>query len=225
MERRAGGPTRGRATRLAAVALAVAWLAAGARPVEAQRHRAESDRWAVDLRVGAASPKGDLGDVNDDGLLAGLAVSHWVHPQLALRVEGTFENLERGGRPDLLGGARGPQTDLWHYTVGVEALFTHPMRTDWRLGVDLGLGGTYLDVDPGLVPPGVEVSPEVRDGFDGHELTARGAVVAGYRVVHGLTLYGQAGTFALFGDADDPSGSFLGKEVVFTHEAGLRIGF
>lgn len=213
--------------RVALTAVALTALLLGVPSVddaEAQRLRTSANQWSVELFAGAASPKGDLGDVNDDGQLAGVAVSHWLHPQFALRIEGTFENLERGGRPNRLGGARGPKTDLWHYIVGFEALFTHPARTDWRMGIELGVGGTYLDVGTALVPPGVEVGPEVRDGFSGHELTGRGALIAGYEMADGLVLFARGGSFVMFGDAGDPEGSFLGKEAVFTHELGLRIG-
>ena len=210
---------------LAGLAALVA-LATAPGPAEAQRSWSAPVSWEAELFGGAASPKGDLGDVNDDGLLGGLALSYRIHPQLAIRLEGVFENLERGGRPALLGGVRGPKTDLWHYTIGVEALFTRPVRTDWRLGLQLGAGGTYVDAGPALVPEGVEdePDPEIADGFTGHELTARGALIGGYRVADDFTLFARGGLFVLFGDAQDPEGSFLGKEAIFTHEAGVRIG-
>lgn len=193
-------------------------------PARAQPHRLGVDGWSVEAFAGAASPKGDLGDVNDDGVLAGVAFSRWLQPQLAVRLEGVFENLERGGRPAFLGGTRGPKTDLWHYIVGVEALFTHPGRTDWRVGMNLGIGGTYLDVGSAPTVDGVAANPEVT-GFSGHEFTGRAGLLAGYEVASAVTFFVRGGGFLMFGDAHDPTGSFLGKEAVLTHEIGVRVSF
>lgn len=208
-----------------AAALALLALAASAGQAGAQESAPEPDRWRAELFAGAGAPRGDLGDVADDGLLAGVALGRRLSPRVALRLEGTFQSLERGGRPSLLGGARGPSVHLWHYVAGVEALLTRPAGTEWRLGGFAGLGGTYLDVAPALVPEGVEVSPELARGFTGHEFTLRGALLAGWSPAGGLVLFARGGAFLMLGDAGDPEGSFLGKEAVFTHEAGVRVLF
>ena len=81
------------------------------------RAAAQQRDWSLDVRIGFSSPTGDLGDLHDEGFFAGVGIGRRLSPRWAVRLEGGFESLERGGRPDRLGGTKGPLADLWHGTA------------------------------------------------------------------------------------------------------------
>lgn len=195
-------------------ALAVAALLVAVVPLAAAG-QSEVPRWVLEVRAGASSPKGDIGDVTDDGQLVAAAVGYRVFPRVTLRAEGTLQNLERGGDPAELGGTLGPDVELWHY-MGVASLeLTDPVRSRWEVVVHGGAGGTLVESSS---------SPRT-EAFDSNEPTVLAAVDGGYDFSQHVTLFFRADGYLMLGDTSDPGKPFLGKEVVLTHTGGLRLSF
>lgn len=190
-------------------------LLAAAPPALAQSSGRAQPAAVAEVRAGAASPKGDLGDINDDGVLIGLGLGYRLLPRVELRGQLDFENLERGGRPSSLGGTVGPQTHLWHYLAGVQVELTDPALSRWEIALNALGGGTWLDVSDG---------PAAVPDYTGHKPTLHLSGQAGYDLFESATLFVRAGGYGMLGDqAEEPV--YLGKEVVLTHSAGLRVRF
>lgn len=196
-------------------AAAVLLLAAFAEPTIAQSTGRAQPAGVAEVRAGASSPKGDLGDLNDDGVLVGLGLGYRLLPRVELRAQLDFQNLERGGRRSLLDGFPGPRTHLWHYLAGLQVELTDPVISKWEIALNALGGGTYLDIEDG--PPAV---PD----FTGHSPTVHLSAQTGYDLFDSATLYARAGGYLMLGDAQEPP-IYLGKEAVLTHSAGLRIRF
>lgn len=202
-------------SRLVLPAAAAALLLAPAPAALAQSSGRAQPASVAEVRAGAASPKGDLGDINDDGVLFGLALGYRILPRVELRGQLDFENLEPGGRPSILGGTVGPRTHLWHYLVGAQVELTDPALSKWEIALNALGGGTWLDVRDG--PPAV---PD----YTGHRPTLHLSGQAGYDLFESATLFVRAGGYGMLGDqAEEPV--YLGEEVVLIHSAGLRIRF
>ena len=184
-------------------------------PAAAQSTGRAQAAGVAEIRAGASSPKGDLGDLNDDGVLLGTALGYRILPRVELRAQLDFQNLERGGRPSTLGGTVGPQTHLWHYLAGVQVELTDPVISKWEIALNALGGGTYYDISEG--PPAV---PD----HSGHELTVHFSGQVGYDLFDSATLFARAGGYGMLGDAAEPP-TYLGKEFVLTHAGGLRIRF
>ena len=203
-------------TRLALVTMACVLCGVVlAPPAAAQSTGRAQPAGVAEIRAGASSPKGDLGDLNDDGVLIGLGLGYRLLPRVELRAQLDFQNLERGGRPRALGGAVGPQTHLWHYLAGVQVELTDPVISKWEIALNALGGGTYYDISDG--PPAVE-------DYTGHKPTVHLAAQVGYDLFDSATLFARAGGYGILGSAPEPPRQ-LGKEVVLTHTAGLRIRF
>jgi hypothetical protein len=129
-------------------------------------------------------------------------------------VEGILSNLERGGDPELLGGSAGPDVELWHYMATASLELTDPVRSRWEIVLHAGAGGTHVSGDA------VASLPEVSTD----EATVSAAVDGGYDVTEAVTFFFRADGYMLLGEAGDPEQPYVGKEVVLTHTAGLRIG-
>lgn len=200
---------------LVAAALAALCLLAVPSAAAAQSTDRAQPATVAEIRAGASSPKGDLGDINDDGVLIGLAVGYRVLPRVELRAQLDFENLERGGRPSRLGGSWGPQTHLWHYLAGVQVELTDPAISKWEIAVNALAGGTWVRVRDG--PPAV---PD----YSGQRGTIHLSGQVGYDLLDSVTLYARAGGYGMMGDAQNFP-NYLGKEFVLTHSGGLRIRF
>ena len=200
---------------LLSVAAAALLLLGAAPPAAAQSTGRAQPATVAEIRAGSSSPKGDLGDINDDGVLIGVGGGYRLLPRLELRAQLDFENLERGGRPSRLGGTVGPQTHLWHYLVGVQVELTDPVISKWEIAVNVLGGGTYVDV-----PDGPSSVPD----YTGHRPTVHLSGQVGYDFFDSATLYARAGGFGMTGDAAEFP-QYLGKEVVLTHSGGLRIRF
>lgn len=199
---------------LASLAAALLLLACTP-PAAAQSTGRAQPAGVAEIRAGAASPKGDLGDLNDDGVLIGLGLGYRLLPRVELRAQLDFENLERGGRPGRLGGSVGPQTHLWHYLAGLQAELTDPVISRWEIALSVLGGGTYLDIDDG--PPSV---PD----YHGHVPTVHLSGQVGYDLFDSATLFARAGGYGMLDDRTEPP-TYFGKEFVLTHAAGLRIRF
>lgn len=195
---------------------AAALLLLGVPPRAAAQYPPRAQPASVaEVRAGASSPKGDLGDLNDDGVLIGLALGHRLLPRLELRGQLDVEILERGGRPSRLGGSPGPETDLLHYLAGFQVELTDPALSKWEIAVNALGGGTWVEVEDG--PPAV---PD----FSGHEPTVHLSWQFGYDLLQNATLYARAGGYGMLGDRDEFP-TYLGKEFVLTQTGGLRIRF
>lgn len=203
------------AARLVLLPLACVLALVSVPPAAAQSAGRAQPAGVAEVRAGASSPKGDLGDLNDDGVLVGLALGYRLLPRVELRAELDFQNLERGGRPRALGGSVGPQTHLWHYLAGVQLELTDPVISKWEIALNVLGGGTYLDVDDG--PPAV---PD----YAGHVPTVHLSGQVGYDLFDSATLFARAGGYGMLDDRTEPP-TYFGKEFVLTHSAGLRIRF
>lgn len=184
--------------------------------------RAEVPRWSVDLWMGSASPKGDLNKLNVGGVMGWVSVGRRWTSRVRIRADAGFMRLQRGG----LGrrfeeGSRGPQTDLWPLLVGPEVELTPPEDGPWRVTVAVSGGATRQDAgEPRGVPLRGNRSPV-------QAWVGTGAIDAsvGYDVARTVRLFIRGGAFAMIGDVSDPESSFLGKETVHYHAAGLRVQF
>lgn len=197
------------------VAATALLLPAAVPPAAAQSAGRAQDPGVASIRAGASSPKGDLGDLNDDGVLIGMSAGYRLLPRLELRAQLDFQNLERGGRPEHLGGTVGPRTHLWHYLAGVQVELTDPVISKWEIALNALGGATYYDVADG--PPSV---PD----HTGYEPTVHLAGQVGYDLFDSATLYARAGGYGMLDDQATPP-TYLGKEFVLTHAGGLRIRF
>ena len=207
--------TLGRHLALSATALLLLLPAVPAPAVAQSATGRAQPAGVASVRAGASSPKGDLGDLNDDGVLVGLGLGYRLLPRVELRAQLDFQNLERGGRPRAFGGTVGPQTHLWHYLAGVQVELTDPVISKWEIALNALGGGTYYDISDG--PPAV---PD----YTGHKPTVHLAAQVGYDLFDSATLFARAGGYGILGDAGEPPQQ-LGKEAVLTHVGGLRIRF
>lgn len=175
----------------------------------------EPTRWSVDLRAAFASPKGDLGDVSDDGQVGGVSVGYRVHPRLALRVETSLQNLERAGRPEFLGGTLGPDIELWQAMLVAHVELTDPRLSRWDVSLHAGAGDSYVDAGP----------TPVLDPFEEHELTFVGGGSVGYDIGHVLTLFARVDGYGIVADAFGDAPPYMSKEIILNPGAGLRLRF
>ncbi len=167
----------------------------------------------TDLRIGLASPKGDLGDLHDEGFFAGAGVGYRILPRLELRLEGGFENLERGGRPNILGGVKGPEADLWHVTALAAVELTEPGVTPWEVDVGVGGGATVFVVERG----------ETIEAQRGTWPTVQGAFLVGFHTGGAVTLFLRIDGYLMLEDTAAPAG-YLSKELSLINAAGIRLG-
>lgn len=209
MRRRAPARGRGRAPLLAAV-LACALLPAAA------AGQGDGPRWALEVRAGAVSPKGDLGDVADDGQMVAVAVGYRVTRRLTLGAEGALQNLERGGRPEVLGGGVGPDVELWPYLAVAAFELTEPGASRWEVLVRGGAGGTRVEGD----------ATDRLEAARRDEPTGMAAVDVGFAVGRSALVFVRADGYLILGDSPAPGAPpWLGKETVLTHTVGLRVRF
>jgi hypothetical protein len=174
--------------------------------------------WSLDLRIGYAAPTGDLGDVSDEGILGGLGIAYRVGDRLALRSDVTMENLERGGQPRVLGGVRGPETDVWNIVAGMDLELTEASHTPWSVSTYLLGGISYFDVS-GSLDGGASVPAQT----DWKPTTAV-ALVVGYAFHPRVEVFARSVIFAMLGDRTS-DGEFLGKEVTVETAIGSRLSF
>lgn len=193
---------------------ALGWLAGAlllALPVHGE---AQQPAWSLDVRVGVSSPKGDLGDLHDDGVFAGVGLERHLSPRWAVRIEGSFESLERGGRPDRLGGTKGPLADLWHGTALVTFEVSEPGASPWEVEVGLGGGATYFDIG----------GSEMIAARTGTWPTIQGILYGGFELSRRWTLFVRIDGYIMVEDQPEPQG-YLSKEFALVNSGGMRIAF
>lgn len=197
---------------------AVALLLAGAPGTAAAQQPADDDpgRWSAALRIGFSSPKGDLGDMGDDGQLVGLSVDRRVGARWRLGAEATLENLERGGRPRSLGGVRGPDIELWRLLAVAGYELTEPEASPWEVAVHAGIGATRVDAS-------ASANHAPHEDFDPSAL-AGGSL--DYRLGDAVSVFARVDGYLLVADAfGDDAPPYLSKEVTLTHTGGVRVRF
>lgn len=134
------------------------------RPGQAQDRQV----FKFEVRGGAAFPAGDLGDVSDPGISAGLGLGFLITPRLALRADGDVSLLSE---PDALEELEADIT-LWHYGGGLEYNFADPRRSNTSFLVGLGAGATTIDPEEEAA---IGVEGETETSF-----TANGSVGIGF---------------------------------------------
>ena len=200
---------------LAAVLGALA-LAAGPEPASAQQPASEPGPWSAALRIGFSSPKGDLGDMGDDGQLVGLSIDRRVSDRLRLGAEATLENLERGGRPGFLGGSLGPDIELWRVLAVAGYELTQPGAAPWEVAVHAGIGGTYVDAS----------GAENQAPHEDLDPTALAGGSLGYDLGETVSVFARVDGYLFVADfLGDDAPSYLSKEVTLTHTGGVRVRF
>lgn len=169
----------------------------------------------VDLRVGTASPRGNLENLADAGALFGAGVGYRLLSRVELRAEVAWQNPGREEPAGVPGTAPGPRVHLVHYTGGLLVELTDPVISRWEIELLGGAGGTWLDVRDG---------PASVPDFSGHRLTLQAGGQVGYDWTDEVTLYLRGGAYRILGD-EGSEPAYLGSEMLLTHEAGLRIRF
>lgn len=175
---------------------AMAFLTAGAAaPAQAQVLLEDSPNWTVDGRGGIAVPVGDLSDlpIESVGPTFGVGVGYYVHPRVAVRVDGDVE-LYSGD--DMAGGGTGPDVNLWHYNAGLELELTRPDAGPWDLTANLGGGATTWDTDPFTTGAGTDDLSETY-------FTANGGLKLGYDVSSSANVFVGGQWYLQFTDEDD----------------------
>lgn len=179
-------------SRIAAFATAAALTVAASGEVDAQATLDPDSRWSIDGRAGVGLPVGDLSDFQDAGFAAGLGIGYRVHPRVTLRVDGDVEVLsgaEIGGSDEFV------DTNLWHYTGGVEFALTDPTRTPWNVSANVGAGATTFSFDLETEAPGVD---DTQTYF-----STRGGLNVGYFVSSGVEVFARGDAHLMFVDEDD----------------------
>lgn len=175
--------------------------------------------FSVSARMGFSAPRGDLGDLTDDGYVLGLALGRRVAPRVTLLLEGSLEDLLRGGRlgPGFgLGGWLGPNMELWRVMGLASVELTDPAASRWEVAVQAGAGATVVSAD-GFTDG---------DAFTATEPTLMAGLLTGFDVTPRFTLFARGGGSIWF-DGTGPGGgeNYLGKEVTLTQSLGLRVRF
>ncbi len=176
---------------------------------------AQQGRTSLELRLGVGNPTQDLAVVHEEGLAYGVGIAYRVRRRIELRLEGTLENLEPGGgRPDLLGGAKGPDANAWHLVGGLGIELTDPTASDWEVTYFAQAGVTYFDVEESeTFPAQTATAPTLNSGL-----------TVGYDVAKPLNLFLRMEAYLMLSDTSDPD-DYLGKEVTIVNSIGIRLSF
>lgn len=180
------------ARRIGAFVVAAALIAVGSGTAHAQATLEPDSRWSVDGRAGVGLPVGDLADFQDAGFAAGLGIGYRVHPRVTLRADGDLEVLsgaEIGGSDEFV------DTNLWHYTGGVEVALTDPTRSPWNVSANVGAGATTFSFDLETEAPGVD---DTQTYF-----STRGGLNVGYFVSSGVEVFARGDAHLIFVDEED----------------------
>lgn len=193
----------------------------------------QTGSWSVDARGGLAIPAGDLSEFEDLGGNAEIGVAYWVHPRLALRVDGGVDILSGKDASDT--GILVPQVPdmtLFHYVGGVEFRVTPPEGTRWDVTVNVEAGATTIDTDD---DPAFTTGPGSNADFTKTYFTGNGGLRIGYQVSPRFAVFagGQAyliaadeqetQVFTAFSSDVDPSG--FSTAWTFPVQVGARVTF
>lgn len=170
--------------------------------------------WTAAFRLGPTGPRGALGELTSNGWIGGAAVERHLLGRGLLRAELAVQDLGAGGAPEVLGGVRGPEVQLYHYTAGLGVELTDPAASRWDVSLLAGAGGTHLVS---------EESPALPD-FSGHRPTVRMSGRVGYDFLRSVTLYLRADAYQLVDDAAAPA-PLDRAQTLLTHSAEIRVGF
>lgn len=160
--------------------------------VDAQSVVDAESRWVVDGRAGVGLPVGDLADFQDPGFAAGLGIGYKVHPRVTLRADGDLEALSGA---DVGGSDEFVDTNLWHYTGGVEVGLTDPTETPWNVTANVGAGATTFSFD---LEPTAGTAEDTQTYF-----STRGGLHAGYLVSSRIEIFAGGDAHLVFVDEED----------------------
>lgn len=180
---------------IAATAAALGFLMVGTVPAQAQGMMDEGPTWTMDGRGGIAVPAGDFADlaIDDVGPTFGLGVGYYVHPRVAIRIDG---DVDLFSGDELAGGATGPDITLFHYNAGAEVELTPPGASPWDVTANVGAGATTWDTDSFTVGT---VSEELSETY----FTANGGLKVGYDVHRNVTVFLGGQWYLQFTDEAD----------------------
>ncbi|MFQ5889524.1 MAG: outer membrane beta-barrel protein [Gemmatimonadota bacterium] len=174
--------------RLSIVLGAVALLTTAAPEARAQ------SRWTIEGQGGIAVPTGDLADLEDVGAGFGIGIAYWVHPRIAIRVDGDADILSGVDAEGALPEA--PDLNIFHYTAGVSVRLLDPEATRWTLNLNAGAGGSTIDADDFTVS-GTTVD------FSETYFALNGGLTIGYDVGPNVNVFVGGEAFVVFSDEDD----------------------
>lgn len=214
-----------RAATFMSIAAALAFVVGGAVPAQAQGIVDEDPGWTIDGRGGIAVPAGDFADlaIDDVGPTFGLGVGYYVHPRVALRIDGDVDFFSGD---ELAGGATGPDITLFHYNAGAEVELTPPGASPWDVTANVGAGATTWDTDSFTVGT---ASDEVSETY----FTANGGLKVGYDVHRNVNVFVGGQWYLQFTDEADtqPLAELAGQPEGFDSAstipiyAGLKLKF
>lgn len=95
--------------------------------------------WNLEFRAGIAVPTGDLAETVSIGTDLGARIGYSLRERLIIKA-----NVET----ELYPGVDGFEgTQIWHYSGGVEYMFTDKGITDWRFSAHAGIGASSVTLD------------------------------------------------------------------------------
>lgn len=154
--------------------------------------------WVFEVRAGASIPTTDLADATNTGFDLGLKLGYYITEQVAVRAD--FESGFLTGQPinDMVDWKN---TQLWHYTLGFEGYITDQELTDFRVGFNLGLGGTTITADAadGSADDLDDLSL-TNDPFEASVFTVNYGVKVGYAVGEYTDLFVNAMGYTMLAD-------------------------
>ncbi len=95
--------------------------------------------WSAELRAGVAFPTGDLAETVNIGTDIGTRIGFSLRERLMIR---------GGVETELYSGEAGfEDTQIWHYSGGIEYMITDRGITDWRFSGHAGIGASSVTID------------------------------------------------------------------------------
>ncbi|HET8860411.1 hypothetical protein [Marivirga sp.] len=95
--------------------------------------------WNLELRAGMAVPTGDLAEKVSIGTDFGARIGYSLRERLMVRTDVEMELYPSVDGFD--------NTQIWHYSGGMEYMFTDKGITDWRFSAYAGIGASMLTLN------------------------------------------------------------------------------